>query len=238
MRVRLAVISAACLLASTLQHAAADPSPATVSPTNPSPAAKTSAETGAATEPSARAANSQTPANGGVAVLPTRDVTIRYRQTEGDGALDGLILSFRAHDRVMRVEQPRPGGAIPLLAHGRYLIVDGKAERTFVVDPSASTYEEMDPDGALAYGVWGGPAERAKAMPGKKAEVAGQTCETWRFEDPDSGPQDACLTRDGVVLRASETMDGKRQVFEAVTVEYGDQDAARFRVPEGYSLAE
>ena len=48
------------------------------------------------------------------------------------------------------------------------------------------------------------------------------------------GNGQACLTADGVLLRASGTHDGQQGSLEATAVRYGAQDPAQFRVPEDF----
>lgn len=69
-------------------------------------------------------------------------------------------------------------------------------------------------------------------------QVAGEACELWRSAGKvGSDPVDACITRDGIVMRASAMVNGKPQrVFEVLEVRRGPQDPAMFEVPKGVKV--
>lgn len=68
--------------------------------------------------------------------------------------------------------------------------------------------------------------------------VAGEACDLWRTDGKaKSGPVEACITADGIVLRASATVNGKPQrVFEVIELTRGPQDPALFEVPKGVKV--
>ncbi|MDF2994890.1 MAG: hypothetical protein K0R27_527 [Xanthobacteraceae bacterium] len=68
--------------------------------------------------------------------------------------------------------------------------------------------------------------------------VAGEPCDLWRTsEKVGSDPVEACITPDGIVMRAKATVNGKPQVvFEVVELARGPQDPAQFEVPKGVKI--
>lgn len=65
--------------------------------------------------------------------------------------------------------------------------------------------------------------------------VAGVPCTLWQTTDLRGSVVLACITADGVLLRASV---GGHPVIEAKTVTYGPQPASLFAVPEGYHVVQ
>ncbi len=65
--------------------------------------------------------------------------------------------------------------------------------------------------------------------------VAGETCHIWRTRGDRSGtPVEACITEDGIALRARAEVSGKpRVIFEAVELVRAPQDARLFELPQG-----
>ena len=76
-------------------------------------------------------------------------------------------------------------------------------------------------------------AENARST--GKCEVAGESGHEWTpREAPAPGVErTACITDDGIVLRVSES---GRTLWEATSLQRGEQDAALFGVPPGYQL--
>ncbi len=76
-------------------------------------------------------------------------------------------------------------------------------------------------------------AENARST--GKCEVAGESGHEWTpREAPAPGVErTACITNDGIVLRVSES---GRTLWEATSLQRGEQDAALFGVPPGYQL--
>ena len=67
-----------------------------------------------------------------------------------------------------------------------------------------------------------------------RCDVAGERGNQWRPRQETSGVERvACITDDGIVLRVSEN---NRVLWEATSVQRGEQDAALFGVPAGYQL--
>jgi hypothetical protein len=75
-------------------------------------------------------------------------------------------------------------------------------------------------------------AENARSA--GRCEVAGERGHNWRPRQETAGVERiACITEDGIVLRVSEN---GRVLWEATSLQRGEQDAALFGVPAGYQL--
>jgi len=67
-----------------------------------------------------------------------------------------------------------------------------------------------------------------------KCEVAGENGHLWRPREETAGVErTACITDDGIVLRVTEN---DRVLWEATSLERGEQEASLFGVPAGYQL--
>jgi hypothetical protein len=65
-------------------------------------------------------------------------------------------------------------------------------------------------------------------------EVAGESGHEWQPREATQGVErTACITDDGIVLRVTEN---GRSLWEATSLQRGEQDAALFGVPPGYQL--
>jgi hypothetical protein len=67
--------------------------------------------------------------------------------------------------------------------------------------------------------------------------IAGLDCDVWESADGDDAPQQACITRDGIILRAG-AKDAPTPEIEAVKVDKGRIPADRFGVPDGYEVVD
>lgn len=76
-------------------------------------------------------------------------------------------------------------------------------------------------------------ADNARAA--GSCEVAGESGHEWTPRQPPAGgiERTACITSDGIVLRISEA---GRALWQATSVQRGDQDDALFGVPPGYQM--
>jgi hypothetical protein len=68
---------------------------------------------------------------------------------------------------------------------------------------------------------------------GGTAKVAGTDCTIWRYQGQNQTGE-ACITADGVMLRAQGSSQGQQGEMEATRVAYGAQDPAQFQRPQGY----
>ena len=151
-------------------------------------------------------------------LAPTRDVDVRY-QAAGRGEMLSERMRWRAEPRMLRVDPPTAG---------LYVIVDYAAHRmTTVREADRSVFQTPAPVG------FGGVPPAGSYVRGGEDSVAGLPCTEWRTHDIDGRATDACITTDGVLLRARVS---DRTLISAVSVVYGALDPAVFRVPDGYTL--
>lgn len=68
-------------------------------------------------------------------------------------------------------------------------------------------------------------------------KIAGLSCDIWESADEGDAPQQACITRDGIILRAGRK-DAATPEIEAVEVDKGRISADHFAVPEGYEIVD
>lgn len=67
--------------------------------------------------------------------------------------------------------------------------------------------------------------------------IAGLSCDLWQSAASDGEtPGEACITRDGILLRAGDK--GATPEIVAVSVDKGARPAASFKIPEGYELVD
>jgi len=64
-------------------------------------------------------------------------------------------------------------------------------------------------------------------------QVAGLACTDWEATATDGRRTVACITADGVMLRASA---GGATLLSAMSVDYAQQDPALFAVPDGFTV--
>ena len=157
------------------------------------------------------------------ATLPTRDVAVTYRAL-GDGApSDTFRMAWAVAEGKQRVDPPGGIG---------WMLVDRKAGTAVMVMDQQRALLPLPPQAvqALTQSVPEGVRFERRGT----ATVAGQRCTEWAASGP-QGQGVACLTEDGVTLRATgQAPNGGQGGIEATEVRYGAQDPARFRVPEGY----
>ncbi len=155
-------------------------------------------------------------------LTPTRDVDVTYRMTQGGHALQQRT-RWQIAERRMRVDTPTPGV---------YMIVDYAARRMSMVSDADRGVVEVQ---ANAGPMPGQPGQAgADFVRQGAAQVAGLPCTEWRTVDSQGVATLACITADGVLLRAQQA---GRVLVEAARVSYGAQDPAAFRVPDGYTRA-
>jgi hypothetical protein len=65
------------------------------------------------------------------------------------------------------------------------------------------------------------------------ATVAGHRCTIWSYQDGGNQGR-ACVTDEGVMLRAEGTSQGRSGGMEATQVTFAAQDPRRFQRPAGY----
>ncbi len=157
-------------------------------------------------------------------IFPTRDVAVSYRFIGEAAAQAGLreaSIAWLAAGPVMRMDMPGLG----------WIVADHAAQRGFMVMEQARVLMEIPL--AQAQGQFA-PWTQGRLTRLGTDRVAGLACTVWLHRDA-RGEGRACLTEDGVALRAEGTEQGRSGGLEAISVSYGPQDPARFRRPEGFA---
>lgn len=149
---------------------------------------------------------------------PLRDVDVTYQTAPGGQATEQRTRWLTA-ERRMRVDTPAPG---------LYMIVDYAARRMSMVSDRDRGVVEM----ASGAGPLPGASGAASYVRRGVDQVAGLPCTEWQTTDSEGAPTLACITADGVLLRARR---GNEVLVQAARVQYGPQDPAAFRVPDGYN---
>jgi hypothetical protein len=153
-------------------------------------------------------------------IFPTRDVAVTYR-VAGQGQQAELTMQWAAAPRLMRMNMPGGVG---------YIVADHQNQRGFMVMEAMRTI--MDVPLAQAAGMQR-DLENAQFTRAGTEKIAGTDCTVWRYQGA-SQSGEACITADGVMLRAQGSAQGQQGRMEATRVAYGAQDAAQFRRPQGY----
>ncbi|CAH2600339.1 conserved exported protein of unknown function [Rhodovastum atsumiense] len=157
-------------------------------------------------------------------VTPTRDVDVVYMMVQPDRPGGPRVVEQRmrwaAGSQLLRLDPPTPG---------MWVVVDMRAHRLSAVREADRSVLQM-------------PADQARFSPGAppgavtfqrqgQAEIAGLSCTEWRTADVTGAPTLACITADGVLLRAAAA---GRVVVEALRVTYAAQPESVFRIPPDY----
>ena len=148
--------------------------------------------------------------------LPYPSLRLRTLQ----GGCDEEILSWAHAAGAARSDED-------CLIWNRYMSKIGwRDDRSETVREQDRVVVQIDSPGAVP-GQVSGAAFAARGT----ARIAGLDCTQWATTDTDGRPTLACITQDGVLLQAAS---GDHVLLVAVEVRYAEQDAALFRVPEGY----
>jgi len=156
---------------------------------------------------------------------PTADVDVTYRVTGPGATPDGGWLEQRvrwlASAQALRIDPP---------TKGFHVIIDYLAGRMSVVREVDRSVMEM----AAPAGMAGLPGAAASAVYTRRGEdrVAGVSCTDWETADRQGQRTLACITADGVLLRARV---GDRTLVSAIAVRYAPQDPAAFQIPPDYT---
>jgi hypothetical protein len=153
-------------------------------------------------------------------IFPTRDVAVTYR-VAGQGQQAELTMLWSAAARLMRMNLPGGVG---------FMVADHQNQRGFMVMEAMRTIMDVPMDQAAGIQR---DMENARFTRGGTEKIAGTDCTVWRYQGQ-AQQGEACITTDGVMLRAQGSSQGQQGRMEAVRVAYGAQDAAQFRRPQGY----
>ena len=155
-------------------------------------------------------------------IFPTRDVAVTYRVT-GRGPAAELTMLWSAAQRLMRMTMPEGVG---------YVVTDHQNQRGFVVMEAMRAIMDIPLSQA---GGFQRDLENARFTRGSTEKIAGHDCTVWRYQGQGQAQEgEACITADGVVLRASGAARGQAGTMQAVRLAYGPQDPGQFRRPQGY----
>ena len=154
-------------------------------------------------------------------IYPTRDVAVTYRVSGGQTQGAEMTMLWSAAQRLMRMNMPGGLG---------YMVADHQNQRGFMVMEAMRTI--MDVPMQQAAGVQR-DMQNANFTRGGTEKIAGTDCTVWRYQGQ-SQSGEACITADGVMLRAQGNSQGQQGQMEAVRLAYGAQDPAQFQRPQGY----
>ena len=151
---------------------------------------------------------------------PTRDVAVTYRlDTTQKGTPDSVLVRYSVAADRLRVDGGLPG----------YVLVDGRSRHATIVMEQMGLMMDAPPRAGVEQAFVLENAARFTRRGG--ATVAGLRCTIWDVAG-DSATGSACVTTDGVVLRANgHDRHGRAASLEATRVEYGVQNQALFYPP-------
>jgi hypothetical protein len=154
------------------------------------------------------------------AITPQRDVDVTYAIASPVPGGEPLTQRMRwsVGSGRLRVDPP---------AQDMYMVVDYRSRRMMVIRPSDRAVLDLDATGP---GLPGAPSDGQFARQAAQT-IAGLACTDWQTLDAAGVAAVICLTRDGVMLRASR--DGQ-MLLQATSVSYAPQDTAAFDLPAGY----
>ena len=156
-------------------------------------------------------------------IMPTRDVSVVYRVT-GEGAPSELTMSWLTAQSLMRMDMPGGMG---------FIVVNPQAGSGFMAMAQMRMIMDLPP-GTGGVNNFARASQTARFTREGSDRVANIACTNWRIDDRGETGR-ACLTADGVTLRAnSGGGQTGRGAMEAMQVTYAPQDAARFARPQGY----
>jgi len=161
-------------------------------------------------------------------LFPTRDVAITYRITgaqapqgmPGMPPMQNMTMSWLAAAQTMRIDMAGAG----------FMVADHRAQRGFMVIEAARMVMDIPMEQALQQA---GPSATATYRRTGTDTVAGLACTVWSYQDRGNNGT-ACVTNEGVMLRAQGASQGQSGGLEATQVTFGTQDPARFQRPQGY----
>ena len=158
---------------------------------------------------------------------PTQDVAITYRL---DGAAADILPGGPAG--ALRLFWDAQGQRMRLEADGRpqALLVDLQTRGAQIVDSGLRSYVALPVRDAEMQAITLSGAQMTRRG---TETVAGLTCTVWAVQSP-RGSGTVCMTADGVALRATGDVDGRRGGFTAMDVRYAEQPVRLFQVPAGY----
>jgi hypothetical protein len=125
-----------------------------------------------------------------------------------------------------------------MAAQGRMIqVYDPNTQAAYAIFPAQRTAIRISPDQVMKSpdDVWAGWIEGARPSTTGACRVAKENGQGWTLTAEGGAIRTACVTSDGVVLRAT---DGDQVVWETTRIERGPQDGSQFSVPAGYRIVE
>ena len=164
-------------------------------------------------------------------LAPTRDVAVTYKLTGANQTNGAAILqvTYADHGRV-RLDFFHLDGGTSAFAS---LIFDPPANRVITLLPERQGYLQRDIGKLVNPGT---PlTDKMEFMPRGSETIAGLQCTDWSVSNGAAGEGTACVTEDGVLLRAtrSQPVEGS---MEALAVKYGPPSSDIFAPPLNYQL--
>ncbi|MGH7105614.1 MAG: hypothetical protein ACREFT_03820 [Acetobacteraceae bacterium] len=163
-------------------------------------------------------------------LTPTRDVAVTYQAKDPQGAVKVVHMNFDAAGRRLHIDVVGLPG---------FQVIDRKAHVLISVLYSERMYLERPLPPQV-----GNLMDRSPNMHmtrGTTATVAGHSCTDWSVPTgPNSPDLVACITADGVVLKAAPAggANGGAPNLEATEIVYGPQPESLFVPPAGFKRIE
>jgi hypothetical protein len=162
-------------------------------------------------------------------LAPAPDVTVMYQLT-GASQQNGAVkmqVTYAEKGRVRMDFFRTPEANVSFAS----LIYDPPSDRVITVLPERRGYLQRDVGGLPSPGSF--LNARMNFTHEGTATIAGIECTDWRVLNGTAGEGTACVTKDGVVLRATRNKP-VAGAAEAVTVKYGPPPPHAFDIPADY----
>lgn len=170
------------------------------------------------------ACNPSAPSGGGGLFPNLTEASYRADATiHGEDGQTLPVVMIRSGNKV-RMEMNSPQGAMIVVNNAdtqENFVLMTNGGQTYAIQADPSSYDNPIDSWNAEY------AESATRT--GDCSVAGENGAAWT-RDVEGEPHTACVTQDGIILRATE---GERVVWETTSVQRGPQDAALFTMPEG-----
>jgi len=167
------------------------------------------------------------------ALAPTRDVTVTYELTgvsQQNGATTMRVVYADSGRRVRLDFFAFPAAASPFGS----IIFDAPANQVLSMIYAQQKYSVLPATGRANPGLL--LSDKMAYVRKADETIAGLTCTDWQITNGAAFAGSACVTADGVVLRAIRTQP-RPGTMEASTVTYGTPSASIFKPPPDLKLA-
>jgi hypothetical protein len=153
--------------------------------------------------------------------MPTRDVDVVYMMVQADAHGAPRVVEERmrwaAEPGLLRIDPPTPG---------LWIVVNTRTRRLATVRESDRSVLEIDSAQAMP-----APPPDADFLRHGNDTVADVPCTEWLTTDMAGEATLACITGDGVLLRA---IAARGVLLEALHLNYATQDPSLFQIPQDY----